>query len=551
MAKRIVVIGGVAGGASAAARLRRLDETAQITVLEQGEHISFANCALPYYIGDVISDQQDLLLQSPMGMQRRYAIDVKVRHRAQRINRQQKNVTVRNLNTDEVFDLPYDALVLSPGAEPVRPNLPGLDLPHVYTLRSLQDALYIRNIVDTLKPKAALVVGGGFIGVEMADNLLQRGVQVHLAELTDQLLPPLDKEMAAIMAQAARKKGASLHLAKGLSSLTQAEDGMTAALSDGTQLGVQLVIMSVGVKPDVALAREAGLIIGPRGGIAVNETLRTSDDSIYAVGDAIEVVDFVSHQSALIPLAGPANRQGRMAGELIAGREAQFAPVQGTSIVAGFGLTAASVGANEKRLKAQGIAYDKVYVHPPSHASYYPGAATLSLKLLFSLPDGKILGAQAIGRDGVDKRIDVIATAQRMGATVKDLSQLELCYAPPFSSAKDPVNVAGFAAMAVLAGDIKQTHWDQLAQALQQGALLVDVRTSAERARGAIEGSIHLPVDELRQRIKELPKDKKLVLHCQSGLRSYVAARMLAQLGYEASHISGGYLTYSHAMAGK
>lgn len=551
MAKRIVVIGGVAGGASAAARLRRLDETAQITVLEQGEHISFANCALPYYIGDVISDQQDLLLQSPMGMQRRYAIDVKVRHRAQRINRQQKTVTVRNLNTDEVFDLPYDALVLSPGAEPVRPNLPGLDLPHVYTLRSLQDALYIRNIVDTLKPKAALVVGGGFIGVEMADNLLQRGVQVHLAELTDQLLPPLDKEMAAIMAQAARKKGASLHLAKGLSSLTQAEDGMTAALSDGTQLGVQLVIMSVGVKPDVALAREAGLTIGPRGGIAVNETLQTSDDSIYAVGDAIEVVDFVSHQSALIPLAGPANRQGRMAGELIAGREAQFAPVQGTSIVAGFGLTAASVGANEKRLKAQGIAYDKVYVHPPSHASYYPGAATLSLKLLFSLPDGKILGAQAIGRDGVDKRIDVIATAQRMGATVKDLSQLELCYAPPFSSAKDPVNVAGFAAMAVLAGDIKQTHWDQLAQALQQGALLVDVRTVAERARGAIEGSIHLPVDELRQRIEELPKDKKLVLHCQSGLRSYVAARMLAQLGYEVSHISGGYLTYSHAMAGK
>lgn len=547
MGKRIVVIGGVAGGASAAARLRRLDETAQITVLEQGPHISFANCALPYYIGDIISDEEDLLLQSPLGMQRRYGIDVKVLHRAEAIDRENKTVRVRNLQNGEVLTLPYDYLVLSPGAEPVRPPLPGMDLPHVYTLRSLQDATRIRAIVDSLRPEAALVVGGGFIGVEMADNLLERGIRVHLAELTEQLLPPLDPEMAAIMAGSARKLGAALHLGKGLSSLEESEKGLKATLSDGTVLAVQLVMMAIGVRPDVSLARQAGLAVGTRGGIAVNESLQTSDPSIYAVGDAIEVADFISGQNALIPLAGPANRQGRMAADNIAGRGAKFARVQGASIVKAFGLTAASVGANEKRLKAQGVAYEKVYVHPASHASYYPGASTLSIKLLFSVPDGKILGAQAVGRDGVDKRIDVIATAQRLGATVEDLSQLELCYAPPFSSAKDPVNVAGFAALAVLGGDVRLTHWDQVAKEVEHGALLVDVRTPREVAAGRIGDGLHIPVDQLRARLDELPRERPLILYCTSGLRSYVAARALSQLGYTVSNISGGYLTWRWA----
>lgn len=551
MSKRVLVIGGVAGGASAAARLRRLDESAQITLFEQGPYISFANCALPYYIGDVISDEDELLLQSPEGMSRRYNIDVRVNSRVEQIDRARKMVTVKRMPDGESYEMPYDVLVLAPGAAPVRPPLPGVDSRHVYTLRNLEDAARIRRMVDSRRPDRVLVVGGGFIGVEMADNLAERGIHVDLVELSDQLLPPLDAEMSAYIHRAARSAGVELYLGKGLSSLEETENGMIATLSSGEKLTVQMAILAVGVKPDVPLAKQAGLALGPRGGIAVNASLQTSDPSIYAVGDAIEVVDFITNQSALIPLAGPANRQGRMAADAIAGREADFAPVQGTSIVKAFGMTAASVGANEKRLKAMGTDYEKVYLHPSSHASYYPGASTLAIKLLFSKPDGKILGAQAVGGEGVDKRIDVIATAQRLGATVHDLSQLELSYAPPFSSAKDPVNVAGFIAAAVLSGDAKIKHWDEVEGLDLSDYVLIDVRTRGERAGGHLADSLHIPVDQLRARRDEIPAGKPIVLYCYSGQRSYVAARMLGQWGFDAYNLSGGWRTYQTAKMDK
>jgi len=545
--KRVLIVGGVAGGASTAARLRRLCEDAEIVLFERGEHISFANCGLPYHIGNIIKEKDRLLVQTPEQMTKRFRVDVRVRSQVLRIDRRNKSLAVRDLASGREYTEPYDVLVLSPGAEPVRPPVAGVGARRVFTLRSITDMDAIKKLVDEEKPPHAVVVGGGYIGLEMAEALVERGLQVSLVELLPQVMGTVDPEMAFPLHQELRSHGVELLLGTSVTGIQEnGPNALTIQLSNGQSRDAGLVIMSVGVRPEVNLAREAELKIGDRGGIAVNGHMQTSDPSIYAVGDAVEVVDFVGGHQALIPLAGPANRQGRVAADNICGRDSTYHSTQGTAICKVFSLAVATTGLNEKNLKRMGRRYEKVYVHPAHHAGYYPGASQMSLKLLFDPQDGRILGAQAVGTSGVDKRIDVIAVAMRAGMTVQQLQDVELCYAPPFGSAKDPVNYAGFAASNVISGDMPICHSEDVAD-LSNDRMLLDVRNPAEVKGGTIPGAVNIPLDDLRTRLHELPSDKEIVAFCQVGLRGYLACRILSQAGFRCRNLTGGYKTYCAA----
>jgi NADPH-dependent 2,4-dienoyl-CoA reductase/sulfur reductase-like enzyme/rhodanese-related sulfurtransferase len=541
--KRIVIVGGVAGGASAAARARRLSEEAQIILLERGPYISFANCGLPYYIGGQITDRNRLLVQTPQAMGRRFGIDVRTQCEVTRIDRENKQVTVRDLAKGQEYEVSYDTLVLSPGAEPVRPKIPGADLPGVFTLRSIPDMDAIKAVVERQGCRKAVVVGGGYIGLEMTEALVERKLSVSLVELESQVMSTVDPEMAWPIHQELRRRGVDLHLGVSVSAIAAEGGSLTVRLSDGKPLDADLLVLAVGVRPDVGLAQQAGLRIGPRGGIVVDEQMRTSDPAIFAVGDAVEVTDFVGGFATVIPLAGPANRQGRIAADVIFGRPSRYAKTQGTAICKVFSLAVATTGMNEKALKRQKIVYEKVYVHPASHAGYYPGAAQMSLKLLFDPQTGRILGAQAVGTQGIDKRIDILAVALRAGMTVFDLQDLELCYAPPFGSAKDPVNYAGFVAANCIKGDMPICHTDDVLR-LRDDQQLIDVRTAGEVRAGTIPGATHIPLDDLRDRLDEIPRDKELLIFCQVGLRGYLACRVLNQRGFRSRNLTGGYKTY-------
>jgi len=541
---KLVIVGGVAGGASAAARARRIDESAHIVLFERGEHISFANCGLPYHIGGVIKDRAALLVQTAAGFRGRYDVDVRTQTEVTRIDRERKTVAWRNTATGQTGEETYDKLILAPGAAPARPPFPGADLDRVFTLRNIADMDRIRDFIDRRKPSRAVVIGGGYIGLEMVENLVHRGVGVTLIELLPQVLSVADPEMAVPVQQILKAHGVELRLGKQLTGVEAVGEGLVAHLSDGSDAPCDFVALSIGVKPEVSLAKDAGLSLGERGGIAVDSHMRTSDPAIFAVGDAVETRDLVTAARAVIPLAGPANRQGRIAADNALGRDSEYRSTQGTAIVRVFDVALAMTGATEKGLKRAGVAYQKCYVHPMQHASYYPGASPITLKLLFSAPEGRILGACAVGVDGVDKRIDVIATAQRAGLTVFDLEHLELCYSPQFGSAKDPVNMAGFVASNMLRGDAPTIHVPDLDEFDREKMVLLDVRKPDENQAGSIPGSTLIPLDELRKRKCELPKGKRIVAYCQVGLRGYIAVRQLAQSGYDAMNLSGGYKTY-------
>ncbi len=544
--KRVLIIGGVAGGASAAARLRRLDEKAEIVMFERGPYISFANCGLPYHISNAISDRKRLLVQTPENMKKRFRIDVRIQSEVIRIDRDQKEVVVHNLHTGEEYTETYDALVLSPGADPIRPPIPGADLKQVYTLRSIPNMDAIKKEVDENKSGHAVIVGGGYIGLEMAEALIERGLKVSLVELAPQVMGTVDPEMAFPLHQELILNGVDLHINTSINGIEKNENGLDVNLSNGDLLKTDLVILAIGVRPETKLASEAKLQIGPRGGIKVNEHMQTSDPAIYAVGDAVEVTDFIGGFETLIPLAGPANRQGRIAADNICGKKSVYHNTQGTAICKVFNLAVATTGMNEKNLKRAGINYEKIYVHPANHAGYYPGATQISLKLLFDPDTGKILGAQAVGVKGVDKRIDVIAVAMRAGLTVHQLRDVELCYAPPYGSAKDPVNYAGFVASNILNGDAAICHVADVENPAQNQKLL-DVRTPAEVQAGTIPGAVNIPLDDLRARLDELSKDKEILVFCQVGLRGYLACRILTQNGFKCRNLSGGYKTYCAA----
>ncbi|GMB08038.1 CoA-disulfide reductase [Thermolongibacillus altinsuensis] len=542
--KKIVIVGGVAGGATAAARLRRLSEKDEIVMFERGEYISFANCGLPYYIGDVIQERSKLLVQTVEGMSKRFRIDVRNLSEVTKINRDRKTVTVKNLRTNEEYEESYDVLILSPGAKPIVPPIPGIEeAKALFTLRNVPDTDRIRSFVDNEKPKRAVVIGGGFIGVEMAENLTERGIHVTLVEMANQVMAPIDYEMAAIVHKHMKEHGIDLILEDGVQAFEN--EGRRVVLKSGRTIDTDMIILAIGVQPENQLAKEAGLELGIRGAIKVNEHLQTSDPNIFAIGDAIEVKSYVHGFETFVPLAWPANRQGRLVADYINGRDVKYNGTLGTSIAKIFDLTVAATGLNEKVLKQHGISYEVVHVHPMSHASYYPGATQMTLKLIFDR-EGRIYGAQAVGKDGVDKRIDVIATAIKGGLTVYDLPDLELAYAPPFSSAKDPVNMAGYVASNILDGMVETVQWHEIDDIVANGGLLIDVRTPKELEKlGAIPGSVNIPLDDLRDRLHELPKDQTIYITCQVGLRGYLAARILTENGFRAKNLDGGYKLYS------
>ncbi len=546
---KVVVVGGVAGGASAAARLRRLDESAEIIMFERGEYISFANCGLPYYIGGEITDRAALTLQTPQSFHSRFHVDVRINSEVTAIDPKAKQVTVRSKDRGEYTES-YDKLILSPGAAPIRPPMEGADNERVFTLRNIPDTYKIRGYVEEQHPKSAVVVGGGYIGVEMAENLKNAGVDVTIVELADHVIAPLDYDMACDVHRYLKEKGVGLILQNGVQSIREEGGALRLTLSDG-EIDTDLVIMAVGVRPDTALAKEAGLELNRRGAIVVDEHMLTSDPDIYAVGDAVEVTDFVTGEKAYIPLAGPANKQGRIAADNICGIPTTYKNTQGSAVLKIFDMTVATTGVNERAAKAAGLDYDKVYTFSNSHASYYPGSTGMSIKTLYEKGTGKILGAQIVGFDGVDKRCDVLATAIRAGMTAKDLTELELCYAPPFGSAKDPVNFVGYVIENTLAGRVKNFFWDDVAKLPRDGSVtLLDVRTDLERENGQyIDGFIHIPVDELRERVGELDKSKPVYIHCRTGLRSYVACCMLAGLGFDCYNLSGGWRLYESILS--
>ncbi len=541
--KRVLIVGGVAGGASCAARLRRLDESVEIIVFDRGPFVSFANCGLPYYVGNVIPKEEDLLVATPELFRRYFNIEVRTLNEVVAIDRGGRRIRVHDAHSGRTYWESYDALVLAPGAAPVKPDFDGVDHPAVHVLRTIPDSRKIRRWVAERKPHRAVVAGGGFIGLEMTENLVNLGLQVTLVEMEEHLLPPFDPEMAEPIARHLESKKVRVELGRKVIGLeTAGESEVVVRTETGAHYPAGLVILALGVKPETKLAREAGLEIGALGGIRVDEAMRTSDPHIWAVGDAVEVRDYVTGGWCLAPLAGPANRQGRIAAASIAGREARFRGVQGTAICACLGITAALTGATEKRLRETGWTdYEKIYVHPGSHAGYYPGAKRIQMKLIFSKRDGRVLGAQAVGEEGVDKRIDVIAEAIQKGATVFDLEEAELCYAPQFGAAKDPVNLAGMVAANVLRGDLPLADWTKLDDT---DAFLLDVRTRDEFLRDHIEGAVNIPLDELRRRYAELPKDREIWVSCAVGQRSYYAVRFLLQKGYKARQLSGGILTY-------
>ncbi|TSI09723.1 CoA-disulfide reductase [Lysinibacillus sp. BW-2-10] len=544
MTKKVIIVGGVAGGATAAARLRRISEKIDIILVERGEYISFANCGLPYYIGETIKDRNKLLVQTVEGMSERFNLDIRNLSEVESIHPEEKTVTIKNLQTGEVYKETYDKLLLSPGARPIVPPIPGLnDNQALFTLRNVPDTDRIKNYVDTQKPEKAVVIGGGFIGIEMAENLVDRGIEVTIIEMANQIMAPIDFEMASILHKHLKEKGVNLILENGVQAF--ANQGKKVVLSDGTEIQTDMTILSIGVRPENELAKTAGLELGERGGIIVNEYLQTSNQDIYAVGDAVEVVDYINGKKAMIPLAGPANRQGRIAANNIMGKNEKYEGTLGTSIAKVFDLTVAATGNNEKTLKRLGVAYEVVHIHPSSHAGYYPGAAPIALKLIFDKETGKIFGAQAVGADGVDKRMDVIATAIKGNLTVEDLTNLELSYAPPYSSAKDPVNMAGYVATNIMLGDLEQIQWHEVDQVVADGGLLIDVREAKERENGYIPGSINISLNDLRENLDEIPKDQTVYVSCQVGLRGYLASRILKNNGFDVKNVDGGWKTYS------
>ncbi len=541
---KTVIIGGVAGGASAAARLRRLDESAEIIILERGEYVSFANCGLPYYIGGVITEKSKLTLQTPESFRARFNIDVRVNSEAIKIVPETKTVTVKNLKTGESYTESYDNLILSPGAEPIRPDIEGIDSDIVFTLRNIPDTLKIKQYIENEGPGSAVVIGGGYIGVEMAENLKEAGLEVSVVELSDHLIAPLDFDMAADIHRYIKSKGLKLYLNNGVKAI----DGHTVILQNG-KITADMIVMSVGVRPETALAKDCGIRTNQRGSIIVDRHMKTGIDNIYAVGDAVEVEDFITKSAAFIPLAGPANKQGRIAADNIAGFDSEYTGTQGSAVLKLFDMTVATTGLNEKSAKSAGINYDKTYIYSGSHASYYPGANNMSVKALWDKKTLKILGAQIVGFDGVDKRMDVLAAAIRFGAKITDLKELELCYAPPFGSAKDPVNMLGFVAENIITGKVKQFFWHDVENLPRDRSVtLLDVRTAAEAGRGKIDGFINIPLDSLRARIGEIPKDKPVYVHCHSGLRSYIACRILSGNGYDCCNLAGGWRLYESVL---
>ena len=537
---KTIIIGGVAGGATAAARLRRLDEKAEIIILERGEYVSFANCGLPYYIGGVIIDREDLTLQTPQSFKARFNIDVRVLNEAVKINPDSKTVTVKDLRTGETYEEIYDNLILSMGAEPIRPNIEGADGSNVFTLRNIPDTLKIRNYIDTAKPRSAVVIGGGYIGVEMAENLVEAGLKVAIVELADHLIAPLDFDMAADVHRYIKSKGVYLHLNNGVKAI----NGNTVILQNG-EITADMIILSVGVRPETAIAKDCGIELNGRGSIIVNNKMQTNIPDIYAVGDAVEVEDFLTKKPAFIPLAGPANKQGRIAADNIAGNESVYTGTQGSAVLKLFDMTVATTGLNEKTAGLAGVDYDKTYTYSASHATYYPGAAQMSIKALWDKKTLKLIGAQIVGFDGVDKRMDVLATAIRFGAKITDLTTLELCYAPPFGSAKDPVNMLGFVAENIVSGKLKQFFWHDVENLPRDGSVfLLDTRTPYEVMNGKIDGFVNIPLDELRGRLDEIPKDRPVYVHCHSGLRSYLACRILTGNGYDCYNLAGGWRLY-------
>ncbi len=542
--KRILVVGGVAGGASCAARARRLSEDAEIIVFERGPYVSFANCGLPYYIGEVIQKEEKLLVATAELFKDRFNIEVRSESEVTAINREDREIQVLNLRTGTSYREQYDALVLAPGAAPIRPPLPGIDLPGIFTLRTIPDSRDIRQWIAEGGAQTAVVVGAGFIGLEMAENLVQRGLGVSVVEMMDQVLPPLDPELAEAVRERLVEKGVSVHLNDAVASFERESTGkLIVTTQSGASIRADLVVLGLGVRPEIKLAKQAGLAIGGKNGIRVDESMRTSDPHIWAVGDAVESRDFVTGEWCVVPLAGPANRQGRIAADSICGRSAHFRGVQSTAVCGMFGLTVAMTGASEKTLKRCGIAgYDKVYLHPNNHVTYYPGAKPIHLKLLFSCKDGRVLGAQAVGKEGVEKRIDVIAMAIQKGATIYDLEEAELCYAPQFGGAKDPVNFAGMVASNVRRGDVSQVCWEQLPDTQ---AFVLDVREPFEFKAGHVEDALNIPLPQLRARLSELPGDREIWVYCAKGQRSYYALRILRQHGYtRVKNLSGGFVTY-------
>lgn len=543
-----LIIGGVAGGATVAARLRRMDEKANIILFERGKYVSYANCGLPYYIGDTINNREKLFVQTAKGFTDRFRIDIRTEQEVTAIRPDKKEVEIKNLSTGETYTETYDKLVLSPGAEPLRPSIEGIGSKKIFTLRNVPDTDTIKNYVNTENPKRAIVVGGGFIGLEMAENLHDLGIQVDVVEMANQVMAPLDFSMAAIVHRQLTDKGVGLHLEDGVSRFEEKDGGVTVHLRSGKQIATDMVLLSIGVRPETKLAKDAGLAIGERGGITVNDYMQTSDANIYALGDAVEVRHLVTGQPALIPLAGPANKQGRIvADNIVFGNKEKYPGSIGTSIAKVFDLTVAAAGANAKLLQRNNIPYISSYTHGASHAGYYPGAVPLSIKILFAPENGKLLGAQIVGFNGVDKRIEMLAQVIQRGGTVHDLAELEHAYAPPYSSAKDPVNMAGFVAENILNKKSRIIQWRELAE-LPADTIRIDVRTHDEYKLGTIPGFINIPVDELREHLDELPKEKPIVVTCAVGLRGYLAYRILVQNGFKhVRNLSGGYKTWSVA----
>ncbi|WP_328801594.1 CoA-disulfide reductase [Paenibacillus sp. LX16] len=544
MGRKIVIIGGVAGGASAAARLRRWNEEDEIILFERGEHVSFANCGLPYYIGGTIHAREKLFLQTPQGIRDRFNIDVRVLKEVIQIDREQKLVRFRDMITGETDEQPYDIVVLSPGAKPMIPDIPGLhEAVNVFTLRNIHDTDVIKAYVDERHPQHVTVIGAGFIGLEMAENLRERGLAVTIIDMGQQLLNPLDPEMAKWVEQHMRLNGVGVRLEEGVTAFE--EQGTQLRLTSGGVLHTDMVILAIGVVPENELAKQSGLEIGFRGAIQVNAQLQTSDPAIYAVGDAIQVKDRNHGFATMVSLAWGANRQGRLVADHINGQAISYDGALGTSVIKTFALTSASTGNNEKTLQRLGVPYQAVHIHPGSHAGYYPGASPIAMKLLFNPENGMIYGAQAVGSDGADKRIDVIATAIRGHLNVRELADIELAYAPPYSSAKDPVNMAGYVASNIMDGLVQTIQWHEVDDFHRNGGLIIDVRDAMELQAGTIPGSIHIPLAEIRERMAEIPRELEIAVSCQVGLRGYIAARILTQNGYRVRNVDGGYKTYS------
>jgi NADPH-dependent 2,4-dienoyl-CoA reductase/sulfur reductase-like enzyme/rhodanese-related sulfurtransferase len=552
--KKIIIVGGVAGGASAAARARRLCENCDIIVIERGPHVSFANCGLPYFVGGEIAEQDKLLVQTPESLRKRFNLDVRVRTEVTQIDRAARKIRVRDLESGREQDENYDALILSTGASPLQPPISGIERDGHFVVRNIPDVQKITAWIKNCRACNAVIVGGGYIGLEMAEQLVRHGgLSVTIVEALPQVMTPLDPEMAAFLHKELRENGVELHLNDAVSAFESPKNGEKArasvvVLKSGKRICADTVVLGLGVRPEISLAKNAGLEIGARGGIRVNEHMQTSDENIWAVGDAVEVRHAVTKEWAVIPLAGPANRQGRIAADNIFGRNSRYEGTWGTAILRLFSLTAACTGANEKMLSAAKIPFQALHLHPNSHAGYYPGAEPIALKILFSPENGKLLGAQAVGHEGVDKRIDILATALKGGMSVHDLAELELAYAPPYGSAKDPVNLAGMAAQNVLENRVAVAQWSEISQLDLKKSLILDVRRADERAKGFLPNSVHIPLDELRARLGELPKEREIIAYCASGQRSYYAARLLAQHGFRVRNLSGSYRTWQMAV---